>query len=279
MSEILHVSDTALMVAACRAMETVRTHGLVNDRFAERLAGERGMAIAQALPILEAMCFGVGIRTRFLDELVMHAVAELGVRTVLNLGAGLDTRAWRLALPAELRWIEVDFPAMLEYKAGVLAGERTACRWEQMAADLADVGQRKAVFEAAGEGPGLVISEGLLMYLPEPVVAALATAPRGDWHWVADITSSEMARRTGTTTCDSIQNVRSEGHLNGEQILGVLQDSGWSRYRHKSYLTDVFAEAPERIQAMSKMRAVTPEPLEELPKDDPSGVTMFRRGA
>ena len=279
MSEILHVSDTALMVAACRAMETVRTDGLVNDPFAARLAGERGMAIAQALPILEAMCFGVGIRTRFLDELVMHEVTDLGVRTVVNLGAGLDTRPWRLALPAELRWMEVDFPEMLEYKSGLLAGEQTTCRREQMSADLADASQRKAVFDAAGDGPGLVISEGLLMYLPEQVVTAIAASPGQNWHWVMDITSPEMARRTGTTGCDAIQKVRSEGHLNGEQILGVLQGSGWSRYRHKSYITDVWAAAPERIQAMSKMPAVTPESMAALPLDDPSGVTMFKRGA
>ena len=68
---------------------------MVNDPFAARLAGKRGMAIARALPILKVMCFGVGIRTRFLDELVMHAVTDLGVGTVMNLGAGLDTRPWR----------------------------------------------------------------------------------------------------------------------------------------------------------------------------------------
>ncbi|MBL0160825.1 MAG: class I SAM-dependent methyltransferase [Bryobacterales bacterium] len=154
MSEILHVSDTALMVAACRAMETVREGGLVNDPFAARLAGERGMAIAQALPMLKVMCFGVGVRSRFLDELVLHTVTELGARTVVNLGAGLDTRPWRLALPSELRWVEVDFPAMLEYKAGTLAGEQPGCRWEQMAADLADEGQRRQCSRRPGLGQG-----------------------------------------------------------------------------------------------------------------------------
>ena len=58
--EIHNVSDTALMVAACRAMETERPDGLVRDPFAARLAGERGMAIARALPMLPMMCFGIG---------------------------------------------------------------------------------------------------------------------------------------------------------------------------------------------------------------------------
>jgi len=46
-SEISHVSDTALMVAAARAMETARPDGLVRDPYAERLAGERGMQVEE----------------------------------------------------------------------------------------------------------------------------------------------------------------------------------------------------------------------------------------
>ena len=92
--EILHVSDTALMVAACRAMETARPDGLVRDPFAERLAGARGMAIARGIPGLDMMCFGVGIRNRFLDELLMNAVTAHPVETVVSVGAGLDSRPW-----------------------------------------------------------------------------------------------------------------------------------------------------------------------------------------
>ena len=58
--EIAHVSDTALMTAACRAMETERPDGLIRDPFAAQLAGARGMAIARGLDRLEMMCFGIG---------------------------------------------------------------------------------------------------------------------------------------------------------------------------------------------------------------------------
>ena len=37
--QIRHVSDTALMVAACRAIETEHADALVRDPFAQRLAG------------------------------------------------------------------------------------------------------------------------------------------------------------------------------------------------------------------------------------------------
>ena len=48
--EITRVSDTALIVAACRAHETALEDAFVRDPFAARLAGERGVAILNSLP-------------------------------------------------------------------------------------------------------------------------------------------------------------------------------------------------------------------------------------
>jgi len=131
-----------------RAMETAHPVGIVRDPFAERLAGARGMAIAHAFPFVETMRFGVGVRCRFLDDLVAHTVATHAIGTVISAGCGLDSRPWRLDLPSGLRWIEVDFPEMLDYKAKVMAGETPKCRLEHLAADLNDPSQRQAVFAA-----------------------------------------------------------------------------------------------------------------------------------
>ena len=114
--EITHVSDTALMVAACRALESEVPDGLVQDPFAARLAGDRGMAILRSMSQSEVMRFGMGVRSRFMDELLLQALASQPIATVLSLGCGLDTRPWRLRLPAQLRWIEVDFAGILDYK-------------------------------------------------------------------------------------------------------------------------------------------------------------------
>src|SRR5260370_16286910 len=108
--EITHVSDTALMVAACRALESECADGFVHDPFAARLAGERGLAILRGLPHAEILRFGIGLRSRFIDELLLEALASNPIATVLSLGSGLDTRPWRLELPAGLRCIESHFP-------------------------------------------------------------------------------------------------------------------------------------------------------------------------
>ena len=94
---------------------------------------------------------------------------------VLNLAAGLDARPWRLPLPAGLRWVDVDHPVMIDAKLEVLAGETPRCRYEGVRLDLADTAARRGLFARVGAEAtrALVITEGLLVYLPAPAVAEL----------------------------------------------------------------------------------------------------------
>jgi methyltransferase (TIGR00027 family) len=281
---IYHVSDTALMVAACRALETDSPDGLVRDPFAAELAGERGMAIARAVPGLETLRFGVGIRSRFLDEIVAQATADAGIATVLALGAGLDTRPWRLDLRPDLRWIEVDFQAMLDYKSAAMAAHQPKCRLERQAADLNDASARAAVFAAVGEAPALMITEGLLMYLPAETIEALATEPArlsGIRHWLLDLTTPELGKRVGMDRRQAVQHVRAPNHLNGTQILKLLDRTGWISRQRRTYTRDAWAVARDRILARSAAAAAAAgeayQPPVPPPTDDPSGVHLFAR--
>jgi len=279
--QIVHVSDTALLVAACRALETAIPEGIIHDPFAERLAGSRGMAIATAFPELDLMRFGVGVRSRFVDGLVLDAVAEYGVQTVIILGCGLDSRPWRLDLPSSLRWIEADFPALLEYKSAVMAEVPARCRLERIAADLTDASRRDAIYSAVGNAPALMITEGLLMYLPAETVGAIAaesSAKSGIRYWLMDVASQEMDRRLGISSRQSIHNVRADGHLNGEQIMELQRRNGWKPFRHRSYVRESHEIAAARIQAMiAQGRLATDREIAPPPADDPSGVYVLGR--
>ena len=101
--------------------------------------------------------------------------------TVINLAAGLDSRPYRLDLPAALHWVEVDLPGILSEKEKVLAAEKPKCRLERIKQDLRDLEARHALFSRlnAGAGKALVLTEGLLMYLPpDDVKGAGAGASR-----------------------------------------------------------------------------------------------------
>ncbi len=192
---ISHVSDTALWVAIYRAMESERPDAIFKDPYARRMGGERGEAIVQHMPSGKAMAWPMIVRTAVMDEIIMRTVGE-GAATVLNLAAGLDTRAFRLALPSTLRWFDVDFPDMVAYRREHLDGVTPACVHEHVAADLTDAAQRRAVFAKAAErGPVLIVAEGLLIYLSDEEVAGLARAlaePAAMRWWLIDIASPRL---------------------------------------------------------------------------------------
>jgi methyltransferase (TIGR00027 family) len=277
-AQITHVSDTALMVAACRAAETELDDAFSRDPFAARLAGERGPAILNALPHAAVLRIGMAIRTRFLDDLLLEALNTGEIATVMNLGCGLDTRPWRLDLPPGLRWIEVDFPEMLDYKDQVLKGELPRCRRERVSLDLNDRAQRKQLYESCGAQPALMITEGLLLYLPGPTVDALAAETFQEGavrYWISDITTSVFSRVLGggADTTAAIRHVRAPDCLEGEAILETIERNGWHTAAQRSYITDV-GFVQERVLRMTGGK--TPPPL-PFPSGDPTGVHRFER--
>jgi methyltransferase (TIGR00027 family) len=134
------------------------------------------------------------MRTQILDRWVLEVTREGGADTVLDLACGLDTRAWRLPLPPELHWVDIDLPGMLAHKQSGMAGETPRCRYTAHAADLRDpLALRATLADFAPPGRRvLVITEGLLIYLEPAQVATmareLADQPSCRW-WMLDLAS------------------------------------------------------------------------------------------
>lgn len=191
---IRDVSDTALWVAIYRAQESERKDALFLDPYARRLGGERGQRIVDSVPQGRAWSWPMVVRTKCFDDIVLQSLRDEGFDTVLNLAAGLDARPWRLDLPRETRWIDVDMPAMLAYKQHAMAGETPRCRYTARAADLREADARRTLFGEVNAHAKrvLVMSEGLLIYLEPHEVAALAEdlarQPAFE-RWLIDLTS------------------------------------------------------------------------------------------
>lgn len=193
---IEHVSDTARWVAVYRAMESERSDALFRDPYARRLAGAKGLEIVRSVPRGRATAWAMIVRTVLFDELVRDAVGR-GADTVVNLAAGLDARPWRMELPAALRWVDVDLPGILDYKLAELSGEPPRCDYRALRADLTDADLRRQALADATEGSTLsvAVTEGLLIYLTDEQVSALArdlhaTRPMGSW--LTDLVSPRL---------------------------------------------------------------------------------------
>lgn len=280
MARVQHVTDTAHAVAAYRALETERPDGIIRDPFAAALAGEKGMAIARSDPAVEWMSIGVGLRDRLLDEVLACALQQGEIETVVNLGAGLDARPWRLDLPRSLRWIEVDFKDILQYKTELLRNERPRCMLERIAADVALSSERERIFRVVGDRPALMITEGLLMYLPKRTLEALSSesaAKSGVRWWILDVASRELMQRVrhlqGDMTHD-VESLRAKDHLAGKEIVDLAVSHGWQSTEFRSYARDAIKLARERVL---KLASSAVDQVERFDENDPSGVYLFNR--
>ena len=274
---IRDISDTARWVAFFRAEESERPDAVFRDPFARRLAGDRGEKIAGAIEFGREHSWSFVARTYLFDAVVDRHVAE-GFGTVLNLGAGLDCRPYRMTLPPSLKWIEVDLPAMIAYKQGMLAGEHPACRLESVSLDLARRDDRIALFErVAAEGDHVfVMAEGLVAYLAEDEAGALARdlarLPKFK-RWALDMGSPgllALSRERMGNVLEASGTPLKFGPREGEAFFGPY---GWTHLESKSLLQT--AARLKRLSGQMLEFAAIPEP--EGPKGDMpwSGVCLF----
>ncbi|WP_303830201.1 class I SAM-dependent methyltransferase [Asticcacaulis taihuensis] len=188
--EIAHVSDTAFWVAWYRWLETQRKNALFHDPLAGKLVGERGKRLARHMGIERAMAWSMALRTYIIDSYIMEAIAG-GVDCVVNLGAGLDTRPYRLALAPDFLWIEVDFANIVTFKNETLATDQPLCRLERIACDLSQDADRETLLaDVNTRGRNiLVLTEGVIPYLTNEAVTALSKNLREQNyinHWITD---------------------------------------------------------------------------------------------
>ena len=169
------VGLTALIVARARAAERQRSDRLFDDplaaSFVERAGPSFVAAAAEFAPVLKLRGNGryFAIRTRYFDDCLLDAERS-GCRQGVLLGAGLDTRAFRLALPAAVTLFELDLPDVLAWKADVLAAESAmpTCRHVAVPVDLR--GDWPGALASAGyraDVPTAWLAEGILVYLTE----------------------------------------------------------------------------------------------------------------
>lgn len=229
---VTHVSDTALWVAMYRAMETDRPDAHFRDPLARKLAGPRGEEILRAIPKGKQFAWPMIVRTAVMDEMILQVVREEGTDLVLNLAAGLDTRPYRLPLPRTLRWVEADFPDILDYKDAQLKGESPRCALERAPVDLTDATARRTLFQRLGASARrvLVVAEGLLIYLTPEQVAGLAqdlhAQPSFQW-WLLDIAHPRLLKMMERTWGKTLRAANAPFIFAPAESTAFFRPHGW----------------------------------------------------
>jgi methyltransferase (TIGR00027 family) len=176
------VGATATMVAAARAAATKRPQPVITDDFAEPLVRAVGLDVFTKLASGEldsdAIEQGVGFsrmvdtfaaRARFYDD-YFAAAGLAGLRQVVIVASGLDSRAYRLRWPIGTTVYEIDQPEVIAFKTATLAdiGAAPTAELRTVGIDLRE--DWPAALQAAGfdsAQPTAWLAEGVLIgFLP-----------------------------------------------------------------------------------------------------------------
>jgi methyltransferase (TIGR00027 family) len=274
---IRHISDTALWVAVYRSQESERADALFHDPYARKLAGDRGTRIAADMPFGQRNSWSFVARTWLVDQVIEREVGQ-GADVFLNLAAGLDSRPYRMQLPARLRWVEVDMPDILNYKQEVLAADRPVCALERVPLDLRDAAARRALFQRLGiEGKRVVvISEGLIIYFEAEEVAELArdlAAPSSFRRWVTDLTSPALLKMLQKSLGGSLVEAGSPLKFAPREGPEFFVPCGW-----KAVETSSLLPAAARLKRLSfgmRLLSLLPDPAGRKPDKPWGGVCVF----
>jgi methyltransferase (TIGR00027 family) len=179
------ILNTAVIIAAKRVIEQQQPFPLFTDSYSQHLAQdevnhllEQWQAIAHrdSTPLSDVILKRtryVSVRTRVFDDRLLASNCS----QVVLLGAGLDTRAYRLSWDKNVRIFEVDDAGLLAYKTGYL-GQPSGVPHVLLPGDLRDLAWitalQKCGFNPAQ--PTTWLLEGVLMYLEAAEVINLLRA-------------------------------------------------------------------------------------------------------
>ena len=276
-SSVRNVSDTARWVAYFRARETQRSDALFRDPYAERLAGEHGFRIANTLPDGNKHEWAWVARTYLFDQFLTGEIQE-GAMLVVNLAAGLDARPYRMQLPANLQWVEVDLPEIIAYKEEILAKEKPKCQLERISLDLSDGPARRKLFEDLNRRATKIVvaSEGLLIYFTPDEVTSLArdlSAASHFLNWVIDLASPGQLRLMQRSTGKQLSEAGAAFKFGPAEGANFFKAHGWEPIDVQGMLKT----AAQFKRAPVELLSLLPEP-KGLPGNYPwTGVCLLKR--
>lgn len=170
------VSYTSQWTAAARALETERgADRLFDDPYARELAFPEGFNLLSKYGggVLKEF---VAIRTWYLDKAITETLETTDICQVVLVAAGMDTRAFRLAIPSHVKIYEVDHLNLLQEKRRRLErlGAKPVAVRREVGADLS-TDWLPALIEAGFDRtqPVLWIPEAVFFFLTEDQATTL----------------------------------------------------------------------------------------------------------
>lgn len=191
------IARTAFYCCVIRADDAASTHPLCGDTFAGRFVDDTVRRDLAPLLSLGAPADSNVARHRLIDDELRERLASNPDRRIIVLGAGFDTRPFRLVGG---RWTELDDPPLLAFKEQRLPAHQARNPLTRIPVSFETAAPDDYIAALAGDDEAVVVLEGVSMYLSDEALRRLSGAlaealPRATL--VCDLMSPFFARTFG----------------------------------------------------------------------------------
>lgn len=171
MFQMKPISQTAFYCCGVRMQDAASDKPICGDVYAKVFMNEEGLRILEKFKDEVNPNTSNVARARLIDDLLRDELAANPNLRVVLIGAGFDTRAYRLKGGT---WIELDEPQVIAYKNERLATSEAQNPLQRIPIDFASESLEEKLSTATdGRGPTVVVIEGVFMYLEEETIRQL----------------------------------------------------------------------------------------------------------
>jgi methyltransferase (TIGR00027 family) len=165
------ISQTAFYCCGVRMLDAERAAPVCGDVYAKAFMNEQGLKILETFKDETGPNSSNVARHRIIDDLLRQELAADPNLRVVLIGAGFDTRAYRLKGGT---WIELDEPQVIAYKNERLPVANSDNELHRVAIDFATDSLEDKLMPFTGrDGPVVVVVEGVFMYLEQQAIEQL----------------------------------------------------------------------------------------------------------
>lgn len=193
------ISSTAFLTCGARADDAKSKKPICGDTYADLFLNEAGRAIYDDFKKETRPVASLVARHRMMDDMLRAKIAENADTTVVIIGAGFDTRAFRLDGGT---WFEIDEPQVIEAKDHLLPVIQCKNPVQRISIDFALDNLADKLPAIAPGRPVVVVMEGVFIYLSESQIHQTISALGGAFPGhtlICDINTRHFMNKYGKT--------------------------------------------------------------------------------
>lgn len=221
------ISTTAFYCCGVRMRDAEGSDPVCGDTYAKAFMNEEGLRILEAFKDETSPNASNVARHRIIDDLLRRELASDPDLCVVIIGAGFDSRAYRLKGGL---WVELDEPQVIAYKDERLPAQDCPNELRRVAIDFSADSLEEKLAPFAGRVPVAVVIEGVFMYLEEAAIGRLLQTLRRLFprhKLICDLMTREFFDKYSKTLHEKITGMGASFKFTADDPEGLFLENGY----------------------------------------------------